>query len=529
MIKDLNIGGGGSNPSNFTQLGKLTFFIAFDSKHGYELWVTDGTESGTEMVKDINPGMADGCRYNNSVSSKLSTIVPLGKNVYFFANDVEHGFELWCSDGTENGTHMVKDIMSGQISASIEPTLVRAGNYLYFAANDGALGNELWRSNGTDTGTLLVKDLNPGYKSSNPQCFFVDSNMAYFAASDGSAGYGLWKTDGSDLGTVYIKNVLPTPTAFDSVPYIKYKGQIYFNGYDLDNGAELWKTDGTTSGTIIIKDINTDKEGSTPCLFTLFKDEIIFVAKTSKCGYELWQTDGTVTGTSMLKDIYPGKQGSNPQSLTVLNDKLYFIANDSIHGPNLWVTDLSDTGTHLLLNDSNPVPLTFNQASQNLFLSRNRLYFNASTGTSGFELWTTDGTSAGTRMLRDLCPGMCSSNPVNFYSSDTTILFSASDDEHGRELWKSVADSTLLQEINEPGRRDVRIDPLRKELMVLSRTGNDIAYIKVFDLGGHELLTQDIKKPIPISIDSFEGGIYYIRAYDKFDRMIAFTRFVKEW
>jgi hypothetical protein len=64
--------------------------------------------------------------------------------------------------------------------------------------------------------------------------------------------------------------------------------------------------------------------------------------------------------------------------------------------------------------------------------------------------------------------------------------------------------------------------------MVLSQTGNDVAYIKLFDLGGHELLVQDIKKPIPVSIDGLAAGIYYIRAYDKFDKVVAFTRFVKE-
>ncbi len=76
-------------------------------------------------------------------------------------------------------------------------------------------------------------------------------------------------------------------------------------------------------------------------------------------------------------------------------------------------------------------------------------------------------------------------------------------------------------------RTDVYPDPLRKELYQFSHTGNDISYIKVFDLGGLELLKQDAVKPIPVSVASFAPGIYVLRAYDKNDRLVAFTRFVK--
>ena len=68
----------------------------------------------------------------------------------------------------------------------------------------------------------------------------------------------------------------------------------------------------------------------------------------------MWTTDGTPEGTFMLKDIYEGGKSSfvleypNTFKYTKFKDKLYFNANDSIHGTELWVTDGTEAGTHLL-------------------------------------------------------------------------------------------------------------------------------------------------------------------------------------
>lgn len=523
LVKDICIGAGNSNPSNFVHLGNLTCFIANDGLHGYELWVTDGTEAGTTMVKDISEGPADGCLYHGRFSPTVSALQVLGKKVYFFANDGVHGFELWGSDGTDLGTGLVKDIMQGPVSSSVDLRLTRAGNYLFFAANDGAHGTELWRSDGTDTGTVLIKDILPGPQHGNPLYLFADSGVVYFGATDKVNGYGLWKSNGTPDGTVFLKNVSPAGDKGDSVPYIKFKGEIYFSGYSLDNGAELWKTNGTPEGTVMIKDINPGKADASPVHFCVSNGHIVFLATTKTEGKEIWQSDGTAQGTLIVKDIRTGKEGSDPGNPVVLKDKVYFIASDSVQRPEIWASDLSDTGTHIFVENRSGV-----QHFKNLFADSAFIYFTADSADAGLELWRTDGTTADTRMLREICQGNCSSEPGDFFKSDTTLFFSAYDETHGRELWAVGTNVTFIQEITSDGMKDVYIDPLRKKLNQLRQTGNDIVYIKIFSLGGDELYRQDIKDPNQISSELFKPGIYILRAYDKYDQAVSFVRFVKE-
>ena len=523
LVKDICIGVGSSNPTNFVRLGNQTCFVANDGLHGYELWITDGTEAGTTMVKDIDPGMADGCMYHAQLSLTISTLQVLGNRVYFFANDETHGFELWSSDGTELGTSMVKDIMPGQISSSVNLALTRMGNYLYFAGNDAHHGTELWRTDGTDTGTVLVKDIFTGPQSGNPLYIFADNDVLYFTATDRTNGYGLWKSNGTDTGTVFLKNVAPTISMEDSLPYIKFNGEVYFSGHNLDEGTELWKTNGTTEGTVLVKDINPGKADASPMHFCVYKGHLVFSAVSKEWGTELWQSDGTGAGTTLFKDIRAGKEDSHPSKPVVFKDKLYFIADDSAQRSELWITDLTDTGTQIFLGS-----LTGTRRFKNLYADTGFIYFATDSADFGLELWRSDGTSAGTIMLTEICPGTCSSEPGNFFKSDTTLFFSACNDTRGNELWAIGTNMPFIQAITTDKLKDVYIDPLRKKLNQLRNTGSDVVYIIIYNLNGDELYTQKVKDPNQVSSESFNPGIYILRAYDKNDEMVSFVRFVKE-
>src|SRR5262249_18091383 len=137
-----------------TRVGPIVFFTAESLFDGRELWKTDGTSTGTVLVKDIGPG--------SGFSSNPSFLTPVGSTLYFSAFDA--ATELWKSDGTTPGTVMVKRINTADpaLHGSRPSALTSFNGNLYFMASDGIHGTELWKSDGTEAGTMLVKDLQPG-------------------------------------------------------------------------------------------------------------------------------------------------------------------------------------------------------------------------------------------------------------------------------------------------------------------------------------------------------------------------------
>ena len=136
LVADLNLdlGAVGSHPTDFTVVGEMLFFAAQTPTTGSELWKSDGTESGTVRVKDINPGSAHSLpRYLTNVNGTL----------YFSANDGIAGEELWTSDGTEAGTVMVAELVEGS-GGSNPASFTEVAGKLFFLATDELHGRELW-------------------------------------------------------------------------------------------------------------------------------------------------------------------------------------------------------------------------------------------------------------------------------------------------------------------------------------------------------------------------------------------------
>ncbi|MEG4066573.1 Ig-like domain-containing protein, partial [Microcoleus sp. Pol11C2] len=216
--------------------------------------------------------------------------------LYFSATDATNGRELWKSDGTASGTELVKDINPGA-SFSSPGSFINSNNTLYFSANNGTNGNELWKSDGTASGTVLVKDIYPGGSNSNPENFFNFDNTLYFSATDATNGRELWKSDGTASGTVLVKDIYPGDTPSNPEDFFNFNNTLYFRAYDgSTNARELWKSDGTASGTVLVKPGNTP---SGPSGIFNFNNTLYFRAYDATNGIELWSlVPATITNVS---------------------------------------------------------------------------------------------------------------------------------------------------------------------------------------------------------------------------------------
>ncbi|MGD0142325.1 MAG: DUF4347 domain-containing protein, partial [Rhizomicrobium sp.] len=119
-----------SSPSDFTPLGSSVVFVATDATHGRELWITDGTVAGTHLLDDIDPGAGSAFL---PISGGAVPMQVVGSELFFAANDGTHGTELWETDGIAADTHMVKDIDPGSSSSNVS-SMVNFDGRLFFTA-----------------------------------------------------------------------------------------------------------------------------------------------------------------------------------------------------------------------------------------------------------------------------------------------------------------------------------------------------------------------------------------------------------
>ncbi len=177
---------------------------------------------------------------------------------------------------------------------------------------------------------------------------------------------------------------------------------------------------------VLVKDINPGSGTGFPTLnqFTAALNDIAyFMGDDGVHGGELWRSDGTDVGTYMLKDIWPGETGSIPIRLTVLDGKLLFFANDGTHGDELWISDGTEVGT-VLVKDINPgaghaIRRNYLPQQRDYKVFASALFFAADSGGSYSQLWHSDGTEAGTALVKNVCSG-CNAN--NFSTGEFTIL-----------------------------------------------------------------------------------------------------------
>jgi len=400
--------------TRFTAVGSKIYFLATDAIVDqfsiwtrYELWVSDGMESGTQKLRDFSLPESD---------REFGGITVVGSKLYFFVGDsaridgdTTHGTQLWASDGTTSGTKMVRNINPTNSSCCADGE-EGAGNFFFialgskflFATSTDTPENELWSSDGTEAGTRVIAVVNPDVRGSLTFGAIIVGSKLYFDVVSRNGAGQLWVSNGTAAGTKMVKTINPKGDAYFG-NFNVIGSNLYFNASDGIHGNELWISNGTANGTRMVKDINPKgnsnigRTSNTARTSGTWGSKLYFTATDGTHGNELWISDGTATGTKMVKDINP-KGDSDITDPTVIGKRLYFTADDGIHGYEFWISDGTAKGTYMLKDinpkgDSNILDVTATSSA---------VFFDATTSSDSvpFKLWSTDGTTAGTQQVK---------------------------------------------------------------------------------------------------------------------------------
>ncbi len=260
-------------------IGEKVLFVSEDATNGSELWITDGTANGTTLLKDIHPG---------AESSNPHEFASVGDKVFFAATTPDHGTELWITDGTLAGTVEVVDIYSHVSSVlSSAPDYItpyKDGKVLFKATSlaSSVLRGEqwLWISDGTAEGTEMIGQISVSSSGSHGGWRFIqvtESGKAFFIGSDPVFGDELWVTEGTMESTHLVLDIADAPNTEDGAP----------EGATVSNTIQhLW----------IVGEDQVVFRSNTPAKWAGLEDT------WESLNYELWVTDGTERGTYFLGD-----------------------------------------------------------------------------------------------------------------------------------------------------------------------------------------------------------------------------------
>lgn len=331
-------------------LNNKLIFAADDGVHGRELWVSDGTTNGTQLLKDIFPGKQSGVKSLDY----LTHYAIYNNKMYFAADDSINGLELWVTDGTATGTQLFKDLNQGPARGNVRDFYTTLGK-LFFYSHDSVTNKRLfWATDGTLNGTQILRSVDTGGPGTYHYSYYTTYNgKLYFASRDTTHGNEIWVTDGTPQGTTFFIDILPGSASSYIVNALVYDSLMYFGVYRDTAYAGLWVTDGTPGNTKRVAAISTSKTNPATFLRTVYKGYIYGVARDTNNRYQLFRSNGTDTGTTICSPVnVPSWYVAEIFDWPVINGALYLHAR-SVNGLELWkIEDTTSEPAIILTTES---------------------------------------------------------------------------------------------------------------------------------------------------------------------------------
>ena len=513
---------------------------------GYKLLKSNGTDAEPPILIDT---------YQPTRSSFPNSMMKSSSGIYFLAqNNAWDDAQLWKTDGTNKGTVLIKS--SPGVSAA-----VNVNNVAYFVTWGNDVGSQLWKTDGTPGSTTSLKVLDH-----YPQLLDVGGTLFFY----NDAGE-VWKSDGTSAGTTLLKT-------FPSVEHVAASGSIaYILVRSASGGQELWKSNGTSPGTVKVKTIR-EFEGpftSNHATSTTLGNIFYFVGHDGRHGHELWRTDGSEAGTFMVNDnlTKDNHQRMDIWRVTTLSNAIYFNAMDTNDELSLFRSDGTNAGTHEIFDSDRIIE----------FMPYNDRLLFISLGPASQRLYATDGTKAGTTLLKELPPNYgwwishtqmsgilyfsfsgsdlmwrtdgteCGTFGINvglrkvdnpIPADNNLLLFSGHRDDYGEELFSinvkhlplpscpeafaaSEETSTELSNKGETENITYTPNPFNSDFtVVVNSDSHSTAEVVVQDMAGHRVISQilDTNKTYRFG-SNWRDGIYVMRIH--VDGKVRHKRIIK--
>ena len=405
LVADLNPGLEPFDPASpaadfngYVTVGGRVLFLGFlpeGDRTQCGLWTVDPASGAAERQATVCSDL------DSFYNSRLRWLVPAGGVAGGSALGYLSDFtgRLWRTDGTAAGTFVLGSVTVGGDLLDL-PALGADGRTLFFSGCAPATGCEPWRSDGTPRGTRPLRDLAPGAASSNPAGFTRDGQRILF-----TVGGALWSTDGTGPGTARLAQIVPDAPGARLDPPLPYGGVIYVLSYEP--GLTLWAYDPAAGRAHRLGRFVSDFLGRAGVTFEAVGGRLLIRQFDHTGGPQsLWEAKGT-----RLLPVGPPFAFTALSRLQAAGGRIVFAASRTAAPPVLWT---------LAPGMKRPLPLTgcaggcpaVDTDLAPAALLAGRLYFPGRDAAHGRELWSTDGTAAGTRRVKDLCPGACDGGPA---------------------------------------------------------------------------------------------------------------------
>lgn len=401
QVSDIVPGFEGSSPFSFQEFNGYLYFTAFSSTTGRELYRTDGTT--TTLFKEFNVGSGSGF----DLGADRNKFIVLNNKMYFFARDIAGSYDLWRTDGTAAGTEKMVEVNGFGLGDT--DRFIEVNGELFFVMddeNENTIGSELYKYNETTNAVTLVKDINPN--NGNSSGIHISEltkfdNKLFFSADNGLSNR-LYVSDGTAAGTFIVENTTPLNYLQPRKLFV-FNNELYFIAFKSGAGQDLLKCKNTNGIYELEVVYDTNLNGNSnlnPFNFfglndyCIYNNELYFVAREQAAPnngsiYQIYKTNGV--GAQIAFSISTANvgntSGNDIHNLAIYDDKLFFMMTGiNMPEPQLWVANFADGSVTRLTNYSGPDTQPQGvRVDRKPIIYNNNLYFSGFTSTNGEELW----------------------------------------------------------------------------------------------------------------------------------------------